>query len=383
MYGCEEQAMRMDREGKRMKAYEHVNGQASATEGSGTIADSAAVTESRKAEHIEICLNRDVGGERIRTGFERYRFRHNALPERRLADISLSTVFLNKTLRAPLLVSSMTGGTKEAAVINMRLAAAAERRGWAMGLGSMRAAIEKEELADTFRIRKVASTIPVIANLGAVQLNYGYGADQCRHAVELAEADALVLHLNSLQEAFQPEGDTDFSGLLNRIEQVCKSLHVPVGIKEVGWGIDGESARKLAEAGISFIDVAGAGGTSWSQVEKHRSRDAVRKAAAEAFADWGIPTAECIRDVRTALPDAVVIGSGGVQSGVDAAKAIALGADLAGFGRSLLAAAVDSEELIEALFDKLELELRIAMFGIGAGSIRELKETNRLEMSGL
>ncbi|RAV21786.1 type 2 isopentenyl-diphosphate Delta-isomerase [Paenibacillus contaminans] len=366
-----------------MKAYEHVNGQASATEGSGTIADSAAVTESRKAEHIEICLNRDVGGERIRTGFERYRFRHNALPERRLADISLSTVFLNKTLRAPLLVSSMTGGTKEAAVINMRLAAAAERRGWAMGLGSMRAAIEKEELADTFRIRKVASTIPVIANLGAVQLNYGYGADQCRHAVELAEADALVLHLNSLQEAFQPEGDTDFSGLLNRIEQVCKSLHVPVGIKEVGWGIDGESARKLAEAGISFIDVAGAGGTSWSQVEKHRSRDAVRKAAAEAFADWGIPTAECIRDVRTAVPDAVVIGSGGVQSGVDAAKAIALGADLAGFGRSLLAAAVDSEELIEALFGKLELELRIAMFGIGAGTIRELKETNRLEMSGL
>ncbi|WP_409341359.1 type 2 isopentenyl-diphosphate Delta-isomerase [Paenibacillus sp. MBLB4367] len=364
-----------------MKAEAGLSGRKPETEqeeGAGVYDDGATVTETRKAEHIDICLHREVSGERIRTGFERYRFRHNAIPELSLPDISLSTVFLDKTLRAPLLVSSMTGGTKEAAAINRRLAASAERHGWAMGLGSMRAAIEREELADTFRIRTIAPSIPVIANLGAVQLNYGYGVDHCRRAVELAEADALVLHLNSLQEAFQPEGDTDFRQLLSRIESVCRSLHVPVGIKEVGWGIDGAAARRLNEAGVSFIDVAGAGGTSWSQVEKHRSRDAVRKAAAEAFADWGIPTAVSVREVRKAVQEAVVIGSGGVQNGVDAAKAIALGADLAGFGRSLLAAAVDSEELIDRLFDRLELELRIAMFGIGAGSIRELKETDRL-----
>lgn len=347
--------------------------------GSGTMRDAA--TENRKAEHIDICLNREVAGERISTGFERFRFRHNALPELQLAEVRLNGDFLGKKLKAPLLVSSMTGGTSGAAAINRRLAEAAERRGWAIGLGSMRAAIEKPALAETFRIRAQAPTIPVIANLGAVQLNYGFGAEECRRAVELAEADALVLHLNSLQEAFQPEGDVDFSRLLGQIERVCRSIGVPVGVKEVGWGIDGASARLLTDAGVRFIDVAGAGGTSWSQVEKHRTRDAVRRAAAEAFADWGIPTADCIREVRDALPDAVVIGSGGLRTGVDAAKAIALGADLAGFGRSLLGAAVDSVEQVERQFERLELELRIAMFGIGAGDLQALRRTDRLVVS--
>jgi isopentenyl-diphosphate Delta-isomerase len=345
-------------------------------------AEQAALTAKRKGEHIRICLHEDVEGESITSGFERYRFEHCALPELRFESISLETSFLGKMLRAPLLVSSMTGGTEEASAINVRLAEAAEARGWAIGLGSMRAAIENEELADSFRVRHAAPTAPVIANLGAVQLALGYGVDQCQRAVELAEADALVLHLNGMQELFQPEGDTDFSGLLQRIGEVCHRLKLPVGVKEVGWGIDGRTARQLYDVGVSFIDVAGAGGTSWSQVEKFRTADPLRRAAAEAFADWGIPTADCISNVRKHLPyEAVVIGSGGLKNGVDAAKAIALGANVVGFGRTLLplAAQAGSSEQLLRQFEQIEFELRAAMFGIGAASIQDLAATQRLQ----
>lgn len=340
-------------------------------------------TAKRKGEHIRICLEEEVSGVGIDTGLGRYRFRHQALPELRFDDIRLGTEWLGKKMGAPLLVSSMTGGTSQAGDINRRLAEAAEARGWAIGLGSMRAAIEKEELAASFHIRKEAPTVPVIANLGAVQLNYGFGSDSCRRAVEMAEADALVLHLNGMQEVFQPEGDTDFRGLLGRIHIVCKELPVPVGVKEVGWGIDGETAARLEEAGVSFIDVAGAGGTSWSQVEKFRTT-AFKRQAAEAFSDWGIPTAEAVRDVRGRLPRMTVIASGGLRHGVDAAKAIALGADLAGFGRALLPGAAGAahapavRELLEQ-FERIEFELRTAMFGIGAASVGELKSTTKLE----
>lgn len=335
-------------------------------------------TSERKTEHIRLCLEEQVNAEGILNGFEKYRFRHNALPELDFAEISLKTAFLGASLRTPLLISSMTGGSRLAGEINMRLAEAAERRGWAMGVGSVRAAVERDELAHTFAVRRFAPSIPIIANLGAVQLNYGYGPEDCKRAVEIAGADMLVLHLNSLQEVFQPEGDTNFGGLLRRIEEVCRELPIPVGVKEVGWGIDGATAKRLREAGVAFIDVAGAGGTSWSQVEKFRGSDPVRRAAAEAFADWGIPTAECIREVRAAVPDAALIGSGGLNTGVDAAKALALGADLAGFGRALLEPAVQSEEQLDALLERVELELRTAMFGIGAGSIPALRNTSRL-----
>lgn len=335
-------------------------------------------TSERKTEHIRLCLEERVSGEGITNGLDQYAFRHNALPELDLDDISLETSFLGMTLRTPLLISSMTGGSALAGQINAKLAEAAERRGWAMGIGSVRAAVERSELATTFAVRKLAPSIPIIANLGAVQLNYGFGIEECLRAVEIAEADMLVLHLNSLQEVFQPEGNTAFHGLLNRIEKVSRELPVPVGVKEVGWGIDGETARRLLDAGVSFIDVAGAGGTSWSQVEKFRSGDPVRRAAAEAFADWGNPTAVCLREVRAAAPDAALIGSGGLNTGVDAAKALALGADLAGFGRALLEPAVHSEERLDALLERVELELRTAMFGIGAADVSALRGTPRL-----
>lgn len=335
-------------------------------------------TSGRKSEHIRLCLEEQVNGTGITTGLEKYRFLHNALPELDFEEISLHTAFLGAQLRTPLLVSSMTGGSELAWRINQRLAEAAERRGWAMGVGSVRAAVEREELAPTFQVRKHAPSIPVIANLGAVQLNYGYGAEECRRAIDIAGADMLVLHLNSLQEVFQPEGDTRFGGLLSQIGKLCRELGVPVGVKEVGWGIDGPTARRLREAGVAFIDVAGAGGTSWSQVEKFRSADPVRRAAADAFAGWGIPTAECIREVRAAVPETALIGSGGLNTGVDAAKALALGADLAGFGRALLEPAVKSEEQLDALLARVELELRTAMFGIGAGSVSALRDNPRM-----
>ncbi|MFD1359829.1 type 2 isopentenyl-diphosphate Delta-isomerase [Fictibacillus halophilus] len=337
------------------------------------------LTEKRKTEHIRISLHEDVEGKNITTGLENYRFIPNALPEISFEDVSLSASFLGKSMKTPFLISSMTGGTETALRINQNLAIAAQERGWAIGLGSMRAAVEKEELAYTFQIRKWAPDIPVIANIGAVQLNYGFGLQECKRAVEIAEADALVLHLNTLQEVFQPEGDTDFSHLLSKIEKLISGLSVPVGVKEVGMGIDKETAEKLISAGAQFIDIAGAGGTSWVQVESYRSEDAARKKAAEAFLDWGLPTSESISGVREVSKEIPVIASGGLKHGVDAAKSLALGADLAGFGRGLLQSAVekDAEALILQM-DRIEFECRAAMFGIGAVNIEDLKATKRL-----
>lgn len=338
----------------------------------------ASRTGERKIEHVRLCLNEEVGGVGVTTGFEHYRFRHNALPELNFDDISLQTTFLERELRTPLLISSMTGGSKATGAINARLAEAAQRRGWALGVGSVRAAVERSELTETFYVRDKAPDIPVIANIGAVQLSYGFGVEECRRAVDIAGADFLVLHLNGLQEVFQPEGNTGFASLLSQIEKVCRTLEVPVGVKEVGWGIDGDTAGRLYNAGVAFVDVAGAGGTSWSQVEKFRSVDPIRRAAAEAFADWGTPTADCIAEVRAVSPKGALIGSGGLKHGVDAAKALALGADLAGFGRNLLGPAVDSEEALEAALAQVELELKIAMFGIGAPDLATLRGTSRL-----
>ncbi|MFD1422377.1 type 2 isopentenyl-diphosphate Delta-isomerase [Laceyella tengchongensis] len=337
-------------------------------------------TKRRKAEHIDIVLKRDVTGKTITTGFEEYRFRHQALPEIDFDTVSLATSFLGKQVKAPLLISSMTGGTKETGEINRRLAQAAQARGWVLGLGSMRVALESAEALETFQVRQFAPDIPILANIGAVQLNKGLQVDDCRRLVDLIKADGLVLHLNPLQEVFQPEGDTQFSGLLQKIEHLCRKLEFPVGVKEVGWGIHGSLAKALVERGIAFIDVAGAGGTSWSQVEKYRSYNPVRFAAADAFREWGLPTAQCVIDVRHHVPDVPVIASGGLHHGVDAAKAIALGADLAGFGRTLLKSAADMD--LDALMQRLEqieLEMRICMFASGIRAVTELKHTEKLE----
>jgi isopentenyl-diphosphate delta-isomerase len=252
-----------------------------------------------------------------------------------------------------------------------------------MGLGSQRAGLERSETAASFRVREVAPDILLFANLGAVQLNYGYGMDECRAAVEMIEADALILHLNPLQEVVQAGGDVNWYGLLGKIEQVCHTLPVPVIAKEVGWGISAETARRLIEAGVSAIDVAGAGGTSWSQVEMHRAPTLRLRRLAAAFADWGIPTAESLRLVRQvreelARPNLPIFASGGIRSGQDIAKCVALGADLVGLASPFLKHAVESAEAVEEEMELLMAELRITLFCSGAGTLDALRQPGRM-----
>jgi isopentenyl-diphosphate delta-isomerase len=335
-------------------------------------------TGQRKRDHIRINLQEDVAHS-TSTGLERFRFIHRALPELDLAHIDLSVNFLGHTLRAPLLVSSMTGGTAEARQINIRLAEAAQVTGIAMGLGSLRAALEKPQLADTYRARPWSPDILLLANLGAVQLNYAYDATHCQRAIDMVEADALILHLNPLQEALQPEGNTRWSGLLTKIEAVCRALSVPVIAKEVGWGISRDTARQLADAGVAAIDVAGAGGTSWSQVEMHRAEEEISRRVAAHFRDWGIPTAESLRAVQRAVPHLPIIASGGLRHGLDGAKALALGASLAGMAGPFLQTATTSTKAVTDLTEELTHTLRIAMFAAGARNIATLQATPLVE----
>lgn len=328
-------------------------------------------TKSRKASHLRINLEEDVQSG-LTTGLEHFQFIHQALPELDLNAINLELELFNKRLEAPLLISSMTGGTDQAEAINRTLAEAAQIARIAMGVGSQRAAIEKPELAVTYKIRRVAPDILLFANLGAVQLNYGYGIDECKRAVEMIEADALVLHLNALQEAVQPEGQSNFSSLLSKIENVCKTLSVPVIAKEVGWGISEQAARQLATAGVAAIDVAGAGGTSWSQVEMYRTEDESQKRLAASFIDWGIPTAESIQMVKRAAPHLIIFASGGLRSGIDIAKSIALGATLGGMAGPYLKAAVQSLEATIQTIQEVRRQIQVCMFAAGAGNLDQL-----------
>ena len=316
---------------------------------------------SRKSDHIRINLEEDVRSG-LSTGLERYRFIHQALPEIDLDDVDLNLQLFGRKLQAPLLISSMTGGTAEAAEINRTLAIAAQESGIAMGLGSQRAAVDHPELAPTFQVRHQAPDILLFANLGAVQLNYGYGLKECQKAVDMIEADALILHLNALQEAVQPEGNTRFAGLLDKIEAVCKALSVPVIAKEVGWGFSEQTARQLADAGVAAIDVAGAGGTSWTQVEMHRAQNERQARLAAAFIDWGIPTAQSILNIRSTAPETTIFASGGLRNGTDIAKCIALGASLGGMAGPYLKAATQSVDETIATIHEVKREIQVCMF---------------------
>jgi len=341
-----------------------------------------AATMGRKADHIRINLQEDVRAKGVDSGFAEYRFLHQALPELDLDAVDTSVRVLGRRLAAPLLISSMTGGTAQARAINRTLAEVAQARGLAMGLGSGRALLEHPDVRDTFDVRPVAPDALLLANLGAVQLNKGVTVDDCRRLVGRLGADALVLHLNPLQEALQPEGDVAFGGLLARIEALCGWLEVPVVVKEVGWGIAPDTVRRLVDAGVAAVDVAGAGGTSWSEVERHRIDDPVRSRVAAAFAGWGISTAEALRMARAAAPDTPVFASGGIRTGLDVAKAVALGADLAGVARPFLLAADEGPRAADDLALELVEVLRIAMFCVGAGAIAELRGTPRLLREG-
>lgn len=327
--------------------------------------------ESRKSDHIRINLDEDVQSG-LSTGLEKLFFIHRALPELSLENVDLQVQLFGKPLSAPLLISSMTGGTQEAGLLNRRLAEAAQSSRIAIGVGSQRAAIENPQLADTFNLRQYAPDALIFANLGAVQLNYRYGIDQCRQAVEMTGADALILHLNALQEAVQPEGDVNFSGLVEKISRICSQLSVPVIVKEVGWGFSETDIGLLREAGVAAVDVAGAGGTSWSQVEMYRAENDSQRRLAAAFLEWGIPTREAIQNVRKIAPELTIIASGGLRTGIDIAKCLALGARLGGMASPFLkAAAVSTEKVVETIHE-INREIQVCMFAAGAGSIAAL-----------
>jgi len=339
-----------------------------------------APIDQRKADHIKINLEQDVRSA-LTTGLENYHFTHEALPELDLNRIDTTLNLFGKKLNAPILISSMTGGTAEAETINLRLAEAAQEMKVAMGVGSQRVAIQNPEQAKTFQVRRVAKDILLFANLGAVQFNYGYGIDQCRKAVDMIQADALILHLNPVQEAVQDAGDTNFEGLAKKIEEVCKQIEVPVIAKEVGWGISERTAKLLADCGVSAIDVAGAGGTSWSQVEMHRAPDEFTRQLAATFVGWGIPTSDSILNVKKAVPDMTIFASGGIKDGLDIAKCIALGATLGGMaGQFLKAAAVSTEQAVE-MMKLVKRQIEVTMFAVGVETLEGLKVGKLVEQS--
>jgi isopentenyl-diphosphate Delta-isomerase len=347
--------------------------------GEGT---SAPGTAARKRDHLRLALEGDVGFASLRTGLDALRVEPRALPERDLADVDLSTSLLGVRLASPLLVSCMTGGVSEAGSVNRALAVAAQEHGVAMGLGSGRVVLEDPAAAASFAVRDVAPDVLLLANLGAVQL-HRYDAGDCATLVERCGADALVLHLNAVQEAVQPGGDTDFAGLTARIAEVCAALEVPVVVKEVGFGLSAADVRVLCEAGVAAVDVAGAGGTNWARLEGLREDRA--GAVAAAFADWGIPTAAAVRGARAVLDDraaeapdpgepVALIASGGVRHGVDALKCLCLGADAVGVARGLLAAAARGPAAASEAVGVLVEQLRVAAWASGAGSVADLHE---------
>ncbi len=326
----------------------------------------------RKRDHLQIALHEDVEFHSITTGFERYTIPYEALPEIDRSEVDTSTTLLGKRLGMPLVISSMTGGTTEGLHYNQLFAEAAQSFGIAMGVGSQRVALEDDSLADTFRVRDIAPDILLFANLGAVQLNNGCGVEACRRAVEMIGADALILHINPLQECVQPNGNTNFRDIAGRIARVCEALDVPVIVKEVGHGISGRAASLIAEAGVACIDVAGAGGTSWAKVESLRSVEP----GLSALGEWGIPTVDSLIAAKEAGPGLALIASGGVRSGEDIAKSIILGADAAGMALTLLKAAAVSAEMLHDTLSQIREELATIMFCTGVRTIEELSCRN-------
>jgi isopentenyl-diphosphate Delta-isomerase len=335
--------------------------------------DNTGLMESRKRRHIDVCLTQPVSYQGLTTGLERYRLPYNALTQTSLGDIDLATEFLGASLRAPLLVGAMTGGAELSGTINRNLAAAAQRLGIGMMLGSQRIMLDNEDAAASFTVRDVAPDALVIGNIGLSQLSKAAVPELVR-ALDRVGADALAVHTNPLQEAIQHNGDTDFSGSVARLHDVGGALGYPILLKEVGHGIGAAAVSELlsqpGELPIAAIDVAGAGGTSWSRVEQFVRYGELRY---PELADWGIPTAQAIIEVRSALPAIPLMASGGIRTGMDAAKALALGADVVAIARPLLAAAIESADAVLGLLEHFVEEMRICLHGSGAADIAALR----------
>ena len=326
-------------------------------------------TSNRKIEHVRICLEEEV--ESTYTGLEDVMFIHNAIPEIDFNEINTTKEFFGKKLSIPLLIASMTGGHPETKEINKNLAIAVEEVRIGMGVGSQRAAIESEEVADTFTVvREYAPKAFIYANIGLPQI-LKYGIEYAEKAIEMIDADAIAIHLNFLQEVIQPEGDVTAKGCFKALKEVCDEIKIPVIAKETGAGVSRDVAIKLKQAGVDAIDIGGKGGTSWSGVEVYRAKDVISKNVGIDFWDWGIPTAFCIAECFDVLP---TIATGGLRSGLDLAKAIALGAEIGGVALPFLKAAVESSEKVKEEIEYFTRGLKVAMFLTECKEIEELKK---------
>jgi isopentenyl-diphosphate delta-isomerase len=327
-----------------------------------------------KSRHLDVCLNEPVDYAKS-AGFEAWDFVNDAMPEVSLEHVDLSTSLAGRSMRAPLMIAPMTGGTPEGLAFNRRLAAAAQRFGLAMGVGSQRVALERTELANHFRVRDLAPDIPLFANFGGGQLARGWGADEARRAVAMIGADAIYIHFNAVQEAIQG-GDRDFRDIAIRLTSLCRTLEddgIPVFAREVGFGMSGDAARRLRNCGVAGVDCAGAGGTSWAKVEAFCAVTPERRALGHTFGEWGTPTARCVVDIRRTLPDVTLIATGGLRSGIDLAKAIGLGADVGAMARPMLQKAHEGEAALHAFIASVIAELRVCLFGAGAANLTALR----------
>lgn len=346
---------------------------------SDQLGSEGSVTSARKDQHLDAVLGWSVAST-VTTGFERWRLRHRALPGVDLGEVDLSVRAWGHDLSAPLLVSCMTGGSELGRAINANLACAAEQVGVAVGLGSVRAAVEDPDLLTSFDVRHLAPSVPLLANTGVVDIDVTRVAD----VVHRLEADVLVVHLNALQEALQPEGNAAFRGATDTVARLVDACHVPVVVKEVGFGLDPADVESVLAAGCDGVDVAGAGGTNWALVEAARAPDVA--ALASAFAGWGTPTAEALVAavaVRDHIaPDAVVVASGGIRTGVDAAKALALGADLVGVGAGWLRPATESADAAGQAIETVVEQLRLVAFACGAADVADLDRSRLSDLSG-
>jgi isopentenyl-diphosphate delta-isomerase len=319
---------------------------------------------SRKLQHIQIVLEENVTP--LPSSLSKYRLPYKALPEIDLAEIDTSHEFFGKRLSFPFVVASMTGGAEKAGIINKNLALACEQEKVALALGSMRVILKDPSAAESFKVRSLCPSIPLFANMGLVQLNYGYGSDEINRLLDIVEADGIFLHVNHLQESIQPEGDTNFKGLLGKLAEILPKINKPVIIKEVGSGIDKQTAQALYDIGIKWIDVSGMGGTSWTSVEAYRRQDDM----GFIFEEVGIPLDEALIDAKQ-IAGLQLIACGGIRNGLDMLKAFALGADIASAAAPLLKPALESSESVSKIFSRWRRELEIAMFTAGVASISE------------
>ncbi len=327
-------------------------------------------TSKRKLDHIEICLQEDVESRLKRTGFEEIEFIPRTDPEMSLSSVKTETSLFGKELNFPIIICPMTGGHERGKEINLALAEAAQKLGIGMAVGSQRAGIEDSSLEETYEVRDVAPDIPLFGNLGAVQLAQSYGAEEARKAIEMINADALGLHFNPLQEAVQPSGDTDFEDTLKSVSDTVSEIDYPVYAKETGAGINASTALRLEDAGVRAIDVSGAGGTSWAGVEAFREDSST--SLGEVFWDWGLPTSVSTAEVSESV-DIPVISSGGIRTGLDASKAISLGADFVGIGLPLFRASVRGKDEVVKWLEEFIKEFEVAMFLTGCEDLSELK----------